>query len=66
MHLDAEHDVSLVATVDPHQQFVVGDVVPLGLDARAAHFFEPGSAGRNLSPAHANPLISYARSRPIP
>ncbi|UCG33666.1 MAG: sn-glycerol-3-phosphate ABC transporter ATP-binding protein UgpC [Phycisphaerales bacterium] len=66
MHLDAEQDVSLVAAADPHQQFVVGDVVPLGFDIRAAHFFETGPVGRNLSPAHANPLINYLPPRPIP
>ena len=66
MRLDAEQGVSLVAAVDPYQGWGVGDVVPVGFDLRAAHFFEPGPAGRNLSSAHTNPLINYVRSRPTP
>ena len=66
VHLDTEHDVSLVAAVEPHQRFVVGDIMLVGFDLRAAHFFGPGPAGPNLSPAHINPLVNYARFRPIP
>ena len=50
VHLRTPQGVTLVAAVDSHRRFAVGDALRLGLNMTASHFFEPGPTGANLSP----------------
>ena len=50
VHLRTAEGVSLVARVESGQRLAVGDAVGLRVNMSAAHFFEPGPRGENISP----------------